>query len=146
MGDESIVMEVFMKYLKCSILIFVVALICSSFGVGASQIYHYANITIPRFKGTWVSPEHIKQTSSYQYAKKTGCVDDVSGDGRVIIGKTYKKTGSGPANSSWKEVTYSGVNWGTENNYIYDTYSLWLQSNKSLATTASFTGSWTVDQ
>lgn len=135
-----------MKYFKYTVILFVGAVALTIINTSATQKYHYANIKIPSFKGSWISPDHIKGTSSYQYVQKTGCVDDLTADGRVIIAKTYKKTGGGTPSSSWIEVPYSDATWGSQNALAGHTYALWLQSNKSLPTTASFAGSWTVDK
>ncbi|MDO5002746.1 MAG: hypothetical protein Q4E39_00760 [bacterium] len=128
-----------MKYLKYTMALFVCAFALTSIGVSASQ-YTISNITIPAIKGTWISPQKDKSTSSIQRVKKTRCTDNVSGDGRVIIGRTYSMLAPSGF-SSWIEVPYSYNNWGSENSYM-GSFKLNLQSNKNLPTAATFSGVW----
>lgn len=128
-----------MKYLKATLAVFVCAMTFAAFGASA-QTYNITGITIPAFKGSWISSQVDKSSTSVQQVKKTSCTDNLTGDGRVIIGRTYAML-SPAGYSSWIEVPYSYSNWGSENNGV-NSYKLWLQSNKNLPTTATFSGSW----
>lgn len=130
-----------MKYIKYSVLLSACAFILSSFGVNAKSLS--INVTIPWFSGSVLAADYIdKDSSGIQQVKKTSCTDNVSGDGRVILAQTYSYYN--PAGtSSWIEVPYSYNNWGSENSFIGQ-FRLMLKSNKSLPTTASFSGTWKV--
>lgn len=130
-----------MKYIKYSVLLFVCALVLSVFGVDAKSVS--IEITIPILGQSKLAKERVeKKEYGIQQIKKEKCVDNVSGDGRVVLAKTYSHYD--PAgSSSWIEVPYSYANWGNENSFIGQ-FSLRLKSNKSLPTTASFSGTWKI--
>jgi len=134
-----------MKYLKVSLLLFLISIILFTTGGNAKTISIY-EITIPTFSKVWSSSVHTKETFSEQSVKKIKCTDNVSGDGRVIMGATSSTDsylGSGEI-SSWIEVGYSYTSWGSEHSSPAD-YRLKLYSKKSLITTATFTGTWKLD-
>ncbi len=130
-----------MKYIKYSVLLFVCALVLSVFGVNAKNVA--VNVTIPIFSQSILAKDHIsKEESGIQQIKKESCVDNVSGDGRVVLAQTYSYYD--PVGSSgWIEVPYSYANWGNKNSWIGQ-FRLTLKSNKSLPTTASFSGTWKI--
>lgn len=130
-----------MKYIKYSVLLFVCALVLSVFGVNAKNVA--VNVTIPIFSQSILAKDHIsKEESGIQQIKKESCVDNVSGDGRVVLTQTYSYYD--PVGSSgWIEVPYSYANWGNKNSWIGQ-FRLTLKSNKSLPTTASFSGTWKI--
>ena len=98
------------------------------------------NITIKSFKGIWTSSNtYEKKTTSEQRIQKTTCYDNLTGDGRVILGRG--NANSANITSSWVEVPYSLKSMGSKSqNIAY--WSLQLQSNKNLPTTATFYGVW----
>lgn len=128
-----------MKYIKYSVVLFVCALVLSAFGVDAQSVA--INATIPWFSNSVLVKDHVdKEEIGIQQVKKTSCTDNVSGDGRVILAETYSYFD--PAGvSGWIEVPYSYNNWGDKNSFTGQ-FRLMLKSNKSLPTTASFSGSW----
>ena len=130
-----------MKYLKYSVLLFVCALVLSVFGVNAKNVA--VNVTIPIFSQSILAKDHVnKEESGIQQIKKESCVENVSGDGRVVLAQTYSYYD--PVRSSgWIEVPYSYVNWGSENSWTGQ-FRLMLKSKKSLPTTASFSGTWKI--
>lgn len=132
-----------MKYIKYSVLLFVCAVLLSSVGVNAQSVS--INVTIPWFSNSVLAADHVDKDESgpVQQVKKISCVDNVSGDGRVILAQTYSYYDPAGA-SSWIEVPYSYANWGTQNNFAGQ-FRLMLKSNKSLPTTASFSGTWKVE-
>lgn len=132
-----------MKYLKITMIIFILATIFSLYNASAAVI-NFADITIPVFSGRYMSSERQKDNNNQQYMKKIDCTDDISGDGRAIIARTYSPY-SNIGYSSWIELPKnSNVTWGNENKTISG-YKLQLQSQKSLPTTASFYGTWTLN-
>lgn len=130
-----------MKYIKYSILLFVCAVVLSAFGVNAKNVA--VNVTIPIFSQSILAKDHIsKDEYGIQQIKKESCVDNVSGDGRVVLAQTYSYYDPvGP--SGWIEVPYSYANWGNKNSSTGQ-FRLILKSNKSLPTTASFSGTWKI--
>lgn len=102
------------------------------------------DITIPIFSREWISGIATKQNWSVQSVMKTRCTDDVSGDGRSILARTYAMYG-GANYSPWIKVPQgSYANWGNNNADLRD-YRLNLMSEKSLITTASFYGVWNLN-
>lgn len=136
-----------MKYIKITLGIFTLALIFSVFNINASTI-RTVIVTIPAFSQPSTLTKEFKYTESYQYIKKTKCVDNSSGDGRVIIANLHLTTDN--ANPNYDP---SPVEAAPNTNVRFDNYSkqmgswnLSLRSNKWLLTTASFEGQWTVDE
>ncbi len=128
-----------MKYLKYTVALFIFALMLSTLGVNAKQ-YNIDNITIPVFSGIWNSGQKEKETFGPQQIKKISCTDSLTGDGRVILARTYSYYDP-VGYSSWIEVPYSYASWGASNQNA-GAYRLELKSNKSLPTTAKFNGVW----
>lgn len=134
-----------MKYLKVTVSLFVVALVLSMTGVQA-QVVQLIDITIPTLSGNYMKKAE-KFGFNTQYIKKTKCTDDFSGDGRAILAGLHQTTGNGNLDGDPAWVT------ATENVKVsFDaksknagSWNLYLKSNKSLLTTASFWGEWTVD-
>lgn len=121
-------------------------MIFSFFNASALTIKN-VKVTIPSFSQPSALTKEFKYTESYQYIKKTKCVDNASGDGRVIIANLHLNTDN--ANPNYDP---SPVEAKANTNIRFDGYSkqmgswnLTLRSNKWLLTTASFEGQWTVD-
>lgn len=132
-----------MKYLKIAFALFVVTFVFSLVNVKA-QVVSLAGITIPSFKGTYMSSQRTKNYDNLQYIKKTSCIDDVSGDGRVIDARTHGML-AGMNDSAWVEAKpNTNVSFGSNSETI-GIWKLYLQSRKSLITTATFSGQWTID-
>ena len=133
-----------MKYLKGSLAIFAIAFVFSVINVNAKQTLTLKDITIPIFSGTYLSTQANKDIDNLQYIKKTSCVDNLSGDGRVILAKADGML-TGMKDSAWVEAKpNTNVSFGSNSKTI----GLWrvdLKSNKSLPTTATFNGVWTID-
>ena len=129
-----------MKYLKWSFLGFVV--VCVFVGINANaHPISYGGITIPAFKGNYISGQQEKYTLGHHRFTKLNCTDNVSGDGRVVLGRILQLTGNGEP-SSWEVVPPN--EWYVYNNYNtgMGIYKLNLQSNKWLPTAATFWGQW----
>ncbi|MDD3341768.1 MAG: hypothetical protein PHN72_06250 [Bacilli bacterium] len=135
-----------MKYLKVTLGLFAVALCVSLFNVQA-QVKKMVDITIPIFSREYMTKGY-KSTYSYQYIKKTKCQDDVSGDGRTIIAGLHETTGSANPNYDPARVI-AAPNQDVQfdnNSKRMGSWNLYLNSQKSLPTTASFWGTWTIDK
>lgn len=131
-----------MKYLKRTLILFVIAFAFSAFNAKA-QVVAIQNVTIKSFKGIWTSSKTYEKTTTVeQRVKKTSCWDNVTGDGRVILGRG--NANSAGIVSDWVEVPYSFNYMGSRSKTIAF-WSLQLQSNKSLLTTATFYGVWSTD-
>lgn len=135
-----------MKYLKITMSLFAVALVFSIFNAQA-QVVYLEDITIPIFSGVVTAKSAAKTGFNTQYIKKTKCTDDISGDGRVINAGLHLTTGNGNPNNdpSWVEAKPNqNVAFNSKSTQAGG-WELYLASNKSLVTTASFWGQWTVD-
>lgn len=134
-----------MKYLKFTSLLFVVAVVFATCNVNATQQYSYANIEIPAFNGFWISPEHIKKTTSNQYARKTSCIEKGTGVAQPAAAQTMKKTSGGGA-SNWSRLgTSNTLLSGGYNTLAGHTYALHIKVDKWVLIPASFSGGWTID-
>lgn len=132
-----------MKYLKGTLLVLAVAFLCKGFGVSALT-YKIQNITIPSFSGVWYSPSREKWETNYQYVKKTSCSDNLTGDGRAISGKLHGQY-SGMEDTSYVSLPLnSNVNMGYWSQQ-QGAWKLYLRSDKSLVTTATLSGVWTIE-
>ncbi len=132
-----------MKYLKSTLVLFIATFVFALVNVKA-QVVSVAGITIPAFKGTYMSSQRTKSVDNLQYIKKTSCIDDLSGDGRVVDARTHGML-AGMTDSPWVEAKpNTKVSFGTNSETI-GIWKLYLQSRKSLPTTATFSGQWTID-
>ena len=132
-----------MKYLKYSFSVMLIAVSMAMFNVNAETfVYKIVDIKIPVFSKAWTSRGQYKETNSLQYIKKTKCTDDLSGDGRVILAAV--KNTSTNTNSGVVEAK-PNIKVAIPNSQNVRTNVLYLQSSKSLPTTATFSGEWTVD-
>lgn len=132
-----------MKYLKVTSVFFIVAFIFALVNVKA-QVITVAGVTIPIFKGTYMSSQRTKSIDNLQYIKKVSCRDDFSGDGRVIDARVHGML-AGMGDSSWVEAkSNTKVSFGSKSETI-GIWKLYLQSRKSLPTTATFSGEWTIE-
>lgn len=132
-----------MKYLKITVTIFVLTTIFAIYNANAA-VLGLANIKIPAFSAIYTSSEHAKDTNNQQYIKKIDCTDNISGDGRVILARTYSPY-AGVGYSSWIETPKgSNATWGSQNTTIAG-YKIQLKSNKSLPTAATFYGTWNLN-
>ncbi|MBO5138095.1 MAG: hypothetical protein J6B89_00435 [Bacilli bacterium] len=132
-----------MKYLKITMTIFVLTTVFAIYNANAATV-GLANIKIPTFSTIYMSTEHQKDTENQQYIKKIDCTDNLSGDGRVILARTYSPY-AGVGYSSWIEAPKgSNATWGNENKTVAG-YKIQLKSNKSLPTAATFYGTWTLN-
>lgn len=135
-----------MKYLKITVILFALTCVFASYNVSAGNVYNINNITIPALKGIWTSSQQVKYDSSViQTATKISCTDDWSSDGRVILARAMQMLSGGYTTTDWLELPpKQAVSLGTESKKIGN-YKLLLQSNKSLLSTATFTGTWVID-
>lgn len=132
-----------MKYLKVTFLAFVVAFGFSVVNANARTLV-LQDVTIPSFSGIYSTNEHVKGNENLQYIQKTGCTDDLTGDGRVILSKVHG-TLTGMNDSNWVEAKPNqNISYGS-NSRTVGNWKVYLKSNKSLATTASFWGVWTIE-
>ena len=134
-----------MKYLKVTMCLFIMALLVSATGIQA-QVVSLVDITIPSLSKTYTK-KAAKTNFNVQYIKKTKCKDDLSGDGRVILAGLHETTGNGHPNGDPAWVTTEDnkkVSFGTKSQEA-GSWNLYLKSKKSLLTTTSFWGEWTVD-
>lgn len=133
-----------MKYLKVALALFAVTFVFSIINVNAKQTLGFSGIKIPAFKGDYLSSQRDKGDFSLQYIMKTACTDDLTGDGRVINAKAHGML-SGMSDSDVVETKPNvNVSFGSKSAEI----GLWrvhLESKKSLPTTATFFGIWTIE-
>ena len=129
-----------MKYLKTTLVLFIATFVFALGNVEA-RVVHIAGITIPVFKGTYMSSQQNKSVDNLQYIKKTSCTDNLSG---AIDARAHGML-AGMTDSPWVEAKPNQkVSFGANSKTI-GIWKLYLQSRKSLPTTATFSGEWTID-
>ena len=133
-----------MKYLKVTLGLFIVTMIAASINIQA-EVKQLVDVTIPVFTIEYMT-KGTKSTDAYQYIKKTQCTDDISGDGRAITAGLHETTGSGNPNYDPARVLvgYSNVSFDNNSRYM-GSWNLYLRSQKTFPTTASFYGTWTLN-
>lgn len=131
-----------MKYFKITLLAFVAALCLCLVGVNATQYVKIRNIKIKLFQGVWWSEQIDKgYDGNHQKVKKISCTDDLSGDGRAILGNIKSMLGNGGATGYRDLPQGTNVDFGNGTTEAGG-YKLSLKSNKWLASTASAGVNW----
>ena len=133
-----------MKYLKITVLAFFVTLVLSSVGVNATM-YTITELKIPINNGLATSNQVVKyDAGGYHMLNKFDCKDNISGDPRPIIGYIRALVGGG--NVSVRKELPKGTN------VVFDSYTpdsgtfyTVYYSKKTLPTSATYWGFWTVD-
>ncbi len=133
-----------MKYLKITVLAFFVTLVLSSVGVNATM-YTITELKIPINNGLATSNQVVKyDAGGYHMLNKFDCKDNISGDPRAIIGYIRALVGGG--NVSVRKELPKGTN------VVFDSYTpdsgtfyTVYYSKKTLPTSATYWGFWTVD-
>lgn len=131
-----------MKYLKVTLLAFIVALCLCLSGVNATQYLKIRGIKVKSFQAAWISEQIDKDfDGNNQKVKKISCNDDVSGDGRAIMGNIKSMFGNG-ASTGYKDLPQgTNVNFGSGTSEAGG-YKLLIKSTKSLLTTATAGVNW----
>lgn len=135
-----------MKYLKITLGLFAISTILLLCDAQASDIHTLKDIKIKILSGHTIIKE-AKLGFNEQFVKKTGCIDDISKDGRAIEAGLHLTTDSANPNGdpAWKEVPQGKkVGYGT-NSQKPGSWNLYLRSKKSFLTTATFNGEWYID-
>lgn len=132
-----------MKYLKGTMALFIVTLFLGIAGVNAREYTQLINITIPRFRGNFVSKQ-VDKGNDWEFTqkvKKTAISDDLTGDGRAIEG-SIQGMFAGMITTDWKNLPHgSNIDFG-EGTEVQGGWKLWLRSTKSLPTTATASLNW----
>lgn len=133
-----------MKYLKITMVLFVIMLCLGTIGVNATQYTQLIDITIPVFSGVFVSKQ-VDKGNDFLYTqkvKKTAIQDDLSGDGRAVKGSirgyysgTFEPTG-------WIDLPLNSIVDFGEGTISQGAWQLQLQSTKWLPTTATASFDW----
>ncbi len=130
-----------MKYLKRTILLFIMTLVLSSIGVNA-KTYAITQLHIPIKSAPAFSEAVEKDTfSTYQMLQKDTCTDNLTHDERAINGYIMALT-AGPGNSSARSLPKGKQIVFTDYSQAAGTYRSVYMSNKSLYTAATYWGVW----
>ena len=133
-----------MKYLKITVLAFFITLVLSSVGVNATM-YTISELKIPIASGLATSGQVTKYDSGgYHMLRKFECKDNITGDQWAIMGYIRDLVGGG--NVSVRKELVKGQN------VVFDSYTTGAGtfytayfSKKTLPTTATYWGYWTID-
>lgn len=129
-----------MKYLKLSIIAFVLTTLLSTMIVQAN-VKGYANVTIPRFSGQVTVGTATKDYYGAQQFEKTTCKDKVSGNEMAIQVQTYCVNYGTyvPYVDAPKGVL---ITISSSNHLDAVTYSLNAKAKNSFITEGSLYGTW----
>ncbi len=134
-----------MKYVRITSLLFLLTFFFALSSASA-QVVGIVDLTIKIRSQTSSTNNHNKDNYSNQFAVKTTCTDDVSGNEMAIEARTYRVNNG--TTSSWKSLPKGTSIQLTEtngNNTVPSTYRLNLRAKNSFITTGSFYGSWNLD-
>lgn len=129
-----------MKYLKGTLVLFVATFLFAVVGAKASTLT-VVGATIPRFSSSYISPQREKFIDTRQYVTKESCIDDWDGSGRVILAKLQGMY-SGNVDTAWVEAKPKTRVAFNSNSEVIGAWRLWLKSQKSLPSTATYNGTW----
>lgn len=136
-----------MKYLKGTMLLLIATLVLTATGVSAAlNNATTISLTLPIMSNIAYSQQEAKDEGSgnYQILYKTSCFDNVSEDGRAVLGRIRQMTDPVGV-TGWYElpkgeyVTISSI--GVGDGVFRSEY----KSEKSFLTTASYSGIWFLD-
>lgn len=132
-----------MKYLKVTMIAFILSLVLGLSGVNATAYVQIVHVKIPIFGGKFISKQ-VDKGSDFTYSQKvklTYVSDDLTGDGRVLLGSIFHlvQTYGG---TDYKQLVYmQNVDYG-DSTKEPGPYKLYVKSKKSLPTTATASFDW----
>jgi len=130
-----------MKKIKGMFLVFAVTCLLSIMGVNAGNYRSFIGITIPAMQGTYTSTSEHKSTISNQTVKKNGAKDNLSGDERAIQSRlSGLATAYIDVSTSYKALKNNG-----SLGQIPGDYKIEFKAKTWTASSATFTGSWILD-
>lgn len=136
-----------MKYLKYSLLAFIVTFFCSFVYVNAAGTYKaYAGIEIPALKGDLRKGPHTKTERNIQHYNNTGTINLCNGNENGIQVRVYSEA---DGYSAWLTVAGANQNGAWANSSVSTTpraYNLYLQNNTNSVCKASHSGTWYLDK
>lgn len=119
-----------MKYLKTTIAIFVGAICLNMMGVDASTYFVIQGIKVPILSSSWISKEAQKgEGGQEQKIKKVSCTDDVSGDGRVLLGQVMIMFDSGGTTNALELPQGKNISFG-KSTIAMESYKIVIKSKK----------------
>ena len=131
-----------MKKYKIVGVLFALTCILSLKNIKADSYLGFTNITIPSMQGVYTSSSITKTTWSNQYAQKISAIDNMSGDDRAIGARI---NGIGASYVTLSQGQYVQLQNTTVGGYNAGTYQLQLRANKWTVSSASFAGTWILD-
>lgn len=134
-----------MKIIKVVLSMLVVTTILAVSGVTAASYLAFSSITLPAFSGVYTGPTVTKTEISYQYMKKIGATDKLSGDERAVVARTIS---TDYGNSAWISLPKgSYATWGeVAYNMFPANYKLQMKLSTWTVTAAYFSGMWVLDE
>lgn len=133
-----------MKYLKITMVLFVMALCLGTIGVDATQYTQLTDVKISAFGGVFVSKQVDKGDDNFytQKVKKTAARDDLSGDGRAIEGSIRGYFAGHFEPTGWQNLPLNSIVDFGDTTRTHGAYQLQLKSTKWLPTTATASFDW----
>lgn len=132
-----------MKKIKFILATFVISTFFAVSGVSAHISLGFTGVTIPGWQGIYTSPTQQKEIESYQYVLNIGAKDSLSGDERAVEARTKSASS---VYSPWMTMPKGRtVSWGENINMYVNKYNLQVKAKSNLPTSASFAGSWYLD-
>lgn len=132
-----------MKYFKITVTLFIISLCLTLVGVDAREYTQLINIKIPTWGNTFTSST-VDKDNDWEYTqkvKKTAISDDLTGDGRAVLGQ-IRGVLTGMGKTDWKNLPLGqNIDFG-EGTEVEGPWVLSLKSDKSLPTTATASFNW----
>ena len=135
-----------MKYLKVTIVAFLVTASLAAISANASGHRTYINVQLPKFAKTVTYGPEVKDDYGYQWYKSNGTVDMLtSADVNVVVKKSNPNYGTSAGLVIKKDEIKT---WGNTavNTFPSNAYEIIMRREKSAISKASHTGSWLLDE
>lgn len=131
-----------MKIVKYILVVLTLTSVLAIGGVQATSYISFVGIDLPSMSRTYTSSEETKTKVSYQYAKKIGAIDNVTGAERAVDVRTI----SDVSYSLWIRIPKGSIEtWGQDLNMYENDYQLQLKLATWSFSGASFSGTWYLD-
>ena len=132
-----------MKYLKATMMAFILSLFLGLVGVNATAYVQIVNVTIPVLGGEFIS-QQVDKGSDFIYSQKvklTFVQDSLTGDGRVLRARIHHLIDDYGFTPYSQLVYWQNVDFGSST-IDPGPYKLHVRSKKVLPTTATASFDW----
>lgn len=132
-----------MKYLKFTMIAFIISLFLGLSGVNATQYVQIVHVTIPAGGGVF-SSKQVTKGSDFMYTQKvkvTYVKDNLTGDGRVLLWSIHRLISPSGVTPYYQLIYWENVDFG-DITIDPGPYVLRVKSKKVLPTSATASFDW----